>query len=303
MEKAIEKAGVLIEALPYIQRFHGKHVVIKFGGSAMEEPHVVDDVVEDVVFLAAVGIRPILVHGGGKAISQAMKQSGVEPRFVAGHRMTDEATLDVVVRVLVAQVNADVIDRIRRHGGAGVCGFRDGRSLLRARRKAIAVKGEDGRTTEVDVGFVGEVTRVDTDGLKALATQGIVVVPPIGQDDSGQLYNVNADSAAAAIARDLKAEKIVFLSDVHGIMERPGDTNSFLSSVDRNRVKDLIERGIIDGGMLPKVAACLEAVQAGVGKAHIIDGTLQHSLLLEIFTDAGVGTEIVDRAALPCGPR
>ncbi len=297
MLEASEKAAALIEALPYIQRFRGRQVVVKFGGSAMEDERVMDDVIEDVVFLATVGIQPILVHGGGKAISRAMEQSGFEPRFVAGLRVTDERTLDVVVRVLGGEVNERLVRRVEAHGGTAVRGFAGDRSLLRARRKAVTVKGEDGREERTDVGFVGEVAAVDTDALLAEAAAGIVVMPPIGQDDSGQLYNINADSAAAAVACAMKAEKIVFLSDVHGIMQRPGDESSFLSSVDRAEVTGLIDRGIIDGGMLPKVAACLEAVAAGVRKAHIIDGRLAHALLLEIFTDAGVGTEIVDRSA------
>ena len=298
MEEAIRKAESLIEALPYIQRFKGKQVIVKFGGSAMEDERVMDDVLEDVVFLATVGIRPILVHGGGRHISSAMKEAGLEARFVGGHRITDRATLQIVVRVLTDEVNAEIIRRIAAHGGRGVSAFQQGRSLLRARRKAIGMTTDEGRTENVDVGFVGEVVSVDKDGVDALIAEGaILAVPPIGQDDSGQLYNVNADSAAAAIARELNAEKIVFLSDVHGIMARPGDESSFLSSVDKDEANELIGRGVIDGGMLPKVAACLEAIAAGVRKAHIIDGRLSHSLLLEIFTDAGVGTEIVDRSA------
>ena len=293
MEDAIQKADGLIEAMPYIQRFKGKQVVVKFGGSAMEDERVMDDVLEDVVFLATVGIRPIVVHGGGPRISRAMKQAGLEARFVGGLRVTDEATLQIAVRVLTEEVNPAVIRRIEKHGGRGVPGFQGGRSLLRARKKLLTVGGRP-----VDVGFVGEVVSVDKEQVDELTAGGAVLaVPPIGQDDSGQLYNVNADSAAAAMARELKAEKIVFLTDVHGIMARPGDEGSFLSSADKAQVDELIASGVISGGMLPKVAACLEAIDAGVRKAHIIDGRLEHSLLLEIFTDAGVGTEIVGRTA------
>jgi len=298
MEEAMRKAGALIEALPYIRRFQGKQIVVKFGGSAMEDERVTDDVLEDVVFLAAVGIRPILVHGGGKRISRAMQRAGLAPRFVHGLRVTDQAALEVVVSVLDDEVNADIIRRIEAQGGRAVAGFQGGRSVLRARRKTVQVTGQDGRVEQVDIGLVGEVESVDAERIGALAGPGeILAVPPIGQDETGQLYNVNADSAAAAIACALRVEKIVFLSDVHGIMARPGDAGSFLSSVDKSDVDDLIARGVISGGMLPKVTACLEAVAAGVSKAHIIDGTLAHSLLLEIFTDAGVGTEIVDRSA------
>jgi acetylglutamate kinase len=291
------KAAVLIEALPYIQRFRGKWVVVKFGGSAMEDEKVMDDVLEDVVFLATVGIRPLLVHGGGKSITRAMERAGMKANFVAGHRVTDKDTLDIVVRVLTEETNADIISRIENYGTRAIAGFQNGRSLLRAKKKAMTVKDKRGKTQEVDVGFVGKVVSVDVDGIRRMTDQGgILVIPPIGQDETGQLYNVNADTAAAAVARDLKAEKVVFLSDVHGIMERPGDPDSFLSSVDRSEVDQLVARGVITGGMLPKVEACLDAVRAGVRKAHIIDGTLNHSLLLEIFTDAGVGTEIVDRS-------
>jgi len=297
VEEAMRKAAALVEALPYIRRFKDKQVVVKFGGSAMEDGRVMDEVLKDVVFLATVGIRPILVHGGGRRISRAMQEAGLQPRFVQGHRVTDQAALEVVVRVLTQEVSAEIVRRIAAHGGLAEAAFQGGYSLLRARKKTLAVAGEHGRVEQHDMGFVGEVTKVDRARMDALTARGaILVVPPIGQDDTGQLYNVNADSAAAAVARELGAEKVVFLSDVHGIMARPGDAGSFLSSVDRAQVNDLISRGVINGGMLPKVAACLEAVSGGVRKAHIIDGRLKHSLLLEIFTDAGVGTEIVDRS-------
>jgi acetylglutamate kinase len=298
MEEAIQKAGALIEALPYIQRFRDKQVVIKFGGSAMTDETVMDDVLEDVVFLATVGIRPILVHGGGKHISAAMDREGLEAQFVAGHRVTDEETLDIAVRVLAEEVNSDLCHRIQDHGAAAVPGFQDHRSVLRARKKLLTVReGEEQTPRELDVGYVGEVISVDTDRMAQLGREAnIVVLPPIGQDPEGQLYNVNADSAAAAVARETRAEKVVFLTDVHGIMERPGDPDSFLSSIDRSTVDQLIKSGSISGGMLPKVNACLQSVAAGVRKAHIIDATIQHSLLLEIFTDTGVGTEILERS-------
>ncbi len=293
MEEAIRKAAALIEALPYIQRFSGRPVVIKFGGNAMEDDATLDDVIEDVVFLASVGIRPVIVHGGGPQISAAMEQAGLEPRFVHGHRVTDAETLKVVVRVLADEVNADICRRIEAHGGRAQSTFRQGRSLLTVRPKALTVTGEGGRPEHVDVGYVGEVTGVDAERMLAEAREGVVLaVPPIGQDEAGQLYNVNADTAAAAVAGALQAEKIVFLSNVHGIMAEPANPDSFLSTVEECRVEVLIEQGVISGGMLPKVSACIAALSAGVGKAHIIDGRLQHSLLLEIFTDRGVGTQI-----------
>jgi len=294
MEEAIRKADVLIEAMPYIQRFAGRPVVIKFGGNAMESEAILDDVLEDVVFLAAVGIRPILVHGGGPQISQAMVRAGLEPSFVRGHRVTDAETLRVVVRVLSEEINAGICRRIEAFAGRAYPAFRNGKSPLRARKKLMQVTNEQGQQEELDLGFVGEVVAVDSGEMMAAAAGGaVLVVPPIAQDESGQLYNVNADTAAAALAGAVKAEKIVFLSNVHGIMSDPADPDSLLSTVREGQVEAMIARGVIRGGMLPKVAACLRALDAGVPKAHIIDGRLPHSLLLEIFTDRGIGTQIV----------
>jgi len=299
MEDAIRKASVLIEALPYIQQFSGKPVVIKFGGSAMENDAVLDDVLEDIVFLAAAGIRPILVHGGGPQISAAMKQAGLSPTFVQGHRVTDADTLAVVVRVLSEVINADIVRRILAFGGRARSTFGQGRSLLHARKKPMTVRGQDGKAEELDLGYVGEVTAVDVPTMIADAADGVVLaVPPVGQDETGQLYNLNADTAAAAVAGAVKAEKIVFLSNVHGIMADPGNPDSFLSTVGEQEVQSMIEQGVISGGMLPKVSACVAALDAGVRKAHIIDGRLPHALLLEIFTDKGVGTQIL-RDAVP----
>jgi acetylglutamate kinase len=294
MEEAIKKAGTLIEALPYIQRFAGRTVVIKFGGSAMENDQILGDVIEDIVFLAAVGIRPVVVHGGGPQISQAMQQAGLSPQFVHGHRVTDADTLRVVVRVLSEEICARILRCIETKGGKGRAAFRGGRSPLQTRRKALTVSRQDGRPQELDIGFVGEVVGVDTEQMLADAAGGrVLVVPPIGQDATGQLYNINADTAAAAVAAALPAEKVVFLSNVHGIMADPGNAESFLSTVEEAQVQSMVESGVISGGMLPKVSACLRALDAGVGKAHIIDGRLPHSLLLEIFTDKGIGTQIV----------
>jgi acetylglutamate kinase len=294
MEEAIRKADALVEALPYIQQFADRPVVIKFGGNAMTDPQIVDDVVEDIVFLATVGIRAVVVHGGGPHVSQAMEAAGLVPRFVEGLRVTDAAALEVVVRVLSEDVNADILARIRKHGGEATPGFRDGRSILTCRRKTVRVTDADGAEREADLGFVGDVIAVDTGPLlSATARRGIVVVPPIGQDSSGQLYNVNADTAAASIAAGLQAEKVVFLSNTHGITMEPGNDDTLIESVTEAQVKELVADGIISGGMLPKVQACISALDGGVRKAHIIDGRLPHSLLLEIFTRKGVGTEIV----------
>jgi acetylglutamate kinase len=300
MDEAIRKADVLIEALPYIQRFAGRPVVIKFGGSAMENTAVLDDVLEDVVFLATVGIRAVVVHGGGPQISLAMKETGLEPVFVQGHRVTDADTLRVAVRVLSEKINADIVHRIQAYGGRARSAYSEGHSLLRARKKLMEVS-VDGAVQQVDVGYVGEVHDVDVQAMLDATGEGtVLVVPPIGQDGTGQLYNVNADTAAAAVAASLGAEKLVFLSNVHGIMAEPGNPDSFLSTVREDEVAEMIREGIISGGMLPKVAACVRVLDAGVRKAHIIDGRLPHSLLLEIFTDKGVGTQIL-KASPPAG--
>jgi acetylglutamate kinase len=302
MKDAIRKADALIEALPYIQRFSGRPVVIKFGGNAMENPQIVDDVIEDAVFLATVGIRPVIVHGGGPHVSAAMRQAGLEPTFVHGHRVTDERALDLVVRVLAGEVSGQICSAIEAHGGEARRAFREGRSLLTAEKKLMDVRTREGNTAQVDVGYVGQVTAVDTGPLMLATAEGsIAVVPPIGQDSSGQLYNLNADTAAAAIAGALKAEKIVFLSNVHGIMEDPDDPDSLMTHLSENRAQQMVRSGAIRGGMRPKVAACISSLDAGVRKAHIVDGRLPHSLLLEIFTDRGVGTEIVQDLP-PDGP-
>ncbi len=291
MKEAMEKAAVLIEAMPYLQRFAGKEVVVKFGGSTMESPEVIDDILEDVVFLSTVGIKVILIHGGGKRISEAMARAGLATKFVSGYRVTDIDALEIVVSVLT-EVNSELVSGVGRHGGSAASGFQDDESTLEVKKKLVFDSAHAGAR---DIGYVGDVVSINTDRLRSLESENtILIVPPIGSDDSGSLYNVNADSAAAAIAAALRAEKIVFLSDVHGIMARPGDEDSFLSTISRAEVSHLISEGVISGGMLPKVEGCLEAIGAGVRKAHIIDGGLEHSLLLEIFTDAGVGTQIVD---------
>jgi len=237
------------------------------------------------------------VHGGGPQISEAMQKAGLEPHFIQGHRVTDAETLQVVVRVLSEDVNAGICRRVEKFGGRAYPTFRDGRTPLRARKKLMATRDESGAEQKLDLGFVGEVVSVDARRMMAVAAKGaVLVVPPIGQDRAGQLYNVNADTAAAAVAGGVKAEKIVFLSNVHGIMSDPADANSLLSTVGESDVETMIAHGVITGGMLPKVAACIRALDAGVGKAHIIDGRLPHSLLLEIFTDKGIGTQIVKDA-------
>jgi len=251
MEEAIRKAAALIEAMPYIRAFRDKIFVIKFGGAAMEDSAALACVLDDVVFLETVGIRPILVHGGGPAISREMKRRRIEPRFVHGHRVTDEATMGIVRDVLANRINADICRTLERMSGRAVPFVDPSRGALRARLAPLA-RGPDGET-----------------------------------------LNVNADMVAASVASGLRAEKVVFLSDMHGILTDPDDPASFASTLTAARIAELIRTGIIAGGMLPKVEACRTAIGAGVRKAHIIDGRIRHSLLLEIFTDEGVGTQIV----------
>ena len=289
MEEAIKKADALIEALPYIQRFHEKIVVIKFGGSAMQDPDVFDGILEDVAFLATVGARPVVVHGGGARISEGMSRRGLEPTFVRGHRVTDAESLEVACEVL-GKTSEEIVSKIKSFGAGAESLFHDGDTPVQARKKRLLVEGE-----EKDLGYVGEVAAVDTEAFLEVTCRGVVpVVPPLGRDETGQLYNINADTAAAAIAVSLRAEKLVFLSNVHGIMSDPADPGSLLTTVDESQAEKLIEKEVISGGMLPKVRASLETLQKGVHKAHIIDGRLPHSLLLEIFTRRGVGTQIVE---------
>ncbi len=283
MEKAIEKAAVLIEALPYIKSFHHKIVVVKLGGAAMTDEKVLHSVVHDVVFMEQVGMFPLIVHGGGPRISAAMKQEGLEPRFVDGQRYTDEHTLEIVARVLVGEISADIVQRIDRAGGV-----------------AVAVNGRDSaflrgaKRTGTDLGLVGEITGVDCElAGRMLAGDIIPVVAPLARGEDGTLYNVNADLAAARIAQELRAEKLVFLSDVPGILTDKTDPDTLLSTVTSDQVRDLIDAGKIEGGMVPKVTAGLESLAAGVNKVHLVGGNTPHSLLIEIFTDRGVGTQMV----------
>jgi acetylglutamate kinase len=290
MDSAIRKADVLIEALSYIRTFRDKLTVIKLGGSAMEEADTLRATLQDVVFMETVGMRPILVHGGGKDIDRAMAAAGLKPRKIQGRRYTDEETLAIVVRVLLQEVNAGIEAQIRQLGGRAV-GLHSG-SLQCLFGDRLQLQGNDGRP--IDLGRVGRVTRVNRDVIEDFCAGGVVpVIPSLAQDADGGWLNVNADTAAAAVAANLKAEKLVFLTDTPGILRDRTDSQSLVPGLDAASCSDLIARRIIDEGMIPKVEACLESLRAGVRKTHIIDGRLRHSLLLEIYTDQGVGTEIV----------
>lgn len=292
MKQAIQKASVLIEALPHIQRFRGDTVIVKFGGSSMDNPDLVRNILEDIAFMSCVGLRPVIVHGGGKAINARMKQQGLQASFVKGLRVTDAETMKIVEQVLNREVNPGLVSILNGFG----CKARGihGEDIITVRKHTAA----DPDTGEVlDWGLVGEITAVDVEPVQAYLEADITpVITPLGADDARQIYNINADAAAAGLAERLQARKLVFLSDVPGLLSDPHDRNSLMSTLHLSEVEDLITRGIIGGGMLPKINGALKALKAGVRKTHIIDAALPHSLLLELFTDKGVGTEIVNDA-------
>jgi len=290
MDKFIEKAAALTEALPFIQRFRGETVVVKFGGSIMESEDGYSRIMQDIAFMECVGLRPVVVHGGGKAISRAMREADIAPNFVQGLRVTDKATIQVVEKVLNHEVNPHLVEIIQQfHGKArGI----HGEDIIRVEK----MEGMDPETNEsLDWGYVGKVAKVDAEPIKAYLRSNIVpVVTPLGKGPGGKLYNINADDVATAIACALNARKLVFLTDVPGLLRDPEDKSSLISSLHLNEVDELIERGVIAGGMLPKIRGMAGAVKSGIRKAHIIDASMPHSLLLELFTTAGVGTEITE---------
>lgn len=289
MEKLIDKAAVLIEALPYIQEFRNEIVVIKFGGSAMENPELTRSTMRDIVFMECIGMKPVVVHGGGKAISAKLKELDIPTKFINGLRYTCEKTISVVDDVLHNKVNKDLLSAIADSGGKGTP--ISGKELLKAEKMNTSCP-ETG--AEIDLGFVGNVSHVDTSRIyEALKNGFLPVIPPLAIMDNTHTMNVNADIAACKIAQALKARKLVFLSDVPGILEDPEDENSIISSITVDEVDKLIDKGIISGGMAPKINSAEEALLAGTKKVHIIDGRVKHSLLLEIFTDSGVGTQII----------
>lgn len=290
MNDAIRKAETLIEALSYIRTFRDRLTVIKLGGSTMEDPDALRATLQDVVFMETVGIRPVLVHGGGKPIDRAMAASGLTPRKVLGRRYTDEETLAIVVRVLLNEINADIVAQIRSLGGRAV-GLHS-HTLQCLFGETLTLTDPEGQP--IDLGRVGHVTRVDAALIADFAAAGVVpVIPSLALDAAGHWLNVNADTAAAATAAALRSEKLVFLSDTPGILRDRRDEASLIRSLDSHDCGELFRLGVIDSGMIPKVEACLESLRAGVGKTHMVDGRVRHSLLLEIFTDRGVGTEIV----------
>jgi len=290
MDKFIEKATALTEALPFIQQFRGETVVVKFGGSIMESKDGYSRIMQDIAFMECVGLRPVVVHGGGKAISRAMREADIAPNFVHGLRVTDKATIHVVEKVLNHEVNPHLVEIIQQfHGKArGI----HGEDIIRVEK----MTGTDAETKEpLDWGYVGKVAKVDVEPIKAYLRSNIVpVITPLGKGPGGKLYNINADDTATAIACALNARKLVFLTDVPGLLRDPEDRSSLISSLHLSEVDELIGRGVIAGGMLPKIRGMAGAVKSGIKKAHIIDASMPHSLLLELFTTEGVGTEITE---------
>ena len=292
MDDLISKAATLLEALPYIQRFNGATFVVKYGGSFMDSPDaaVRDGVARDIVFLEAVEINPVVVHGGGKAITRAMEKAGLKPEFVQGQRVTDAAAVEVVDTVLSREINPEVVATVNRLGGAARSFA--GTDIFSCRKLWLEDKQNPGK--KLDIGYVGEVVGVNTAPLLECIARGLTpVISPTARGEDGHIYNCNADVAAAQAAIALRARRLVFLSDVPGLMRDPRDPATLISQLRSSEVEGLKQTGVVDKGMIPKMDSAVAAIRAGVEKVSLVDGRVQHSLLLEIFTDAGVGTEVV----------
>ncbi len=291
---AHQKAAILIEALPYLRRFYGKTLVIKYGGAAMVKEELKKSFATDVVLLQTVGINPVVVHGGGPQIGELMNRLGMESRFVKGLRVTDAETMNVVEMVLVGNVNKSIVADIAAYGGQAVgLSGKDG-GLIQARKLALSAgPGGSGPPELIDLGRVGEVEAINPEVLRALeGSRFIPVVAPVGVGEEGEAFNINADHVASALAVALRAERLILLSDVEGVL---GTDGTLLSTLTRGESEQLIAKEVIAAGMIPKVQACLEALDGGVAKTHIIDGRIPHSLVLELFTDEGIGTEIIQK--------
>ena len=286
-------AEVLIEALPYIRRFYDRRIVIKYGGAAMEDEKLIHSVMQDIVLMKYVGIRPIIVHGGGPRITAWMDKVGKVPEFVQGLRVTDAETVEIAEMVL-GSINKEIVARINQHGGEAIGLSGKDANLILAEKQQTRVTDENGQQINVDLGYVGKIISVNTEAVTALDRAGYIpVITPIGVGVDGQTYNINADTMAGEIASAFQAEKLIVLTDTRGILRDLTDTASLIPTIRIQEVDQFIKDGCIAGGMLPKVQACTTALRGGVYKTHIIDGRIPHSLLLEIFTEGGIGTEIV----------
>lgn len=285
MDKLIGKANILIEALPYIQRLNGKTIVIKYGGNAMINPELIRTIMQDITLLKYIGVNPVVVHGGGPEINKMLNLLHIESKFHNGLRVTDENTIDIVQMVLSGKINKDIVSQLNVLGGKaiGLCG-KDA-NLIEVEKK-MPVDG-------VNLGFVGEIKNINCKVLEILAKdEYIPVIAPIGVGPDGTSYNINADIVAGEIAAALKAEKLIFLTDIDGIRRNPSDPNTLISTISVSEVYELIDQGIIHSGMIPKVQGCIKAIEMGVNRTHILNGTIPHPILLEIFTDVGIGTMV-----------
>ena len=291
MQNPIDKANVLVEALPYIRRFYGKTVVIKYGGSAMEEDRLKRNFALDVVLLKYIGIHPVVVHGGGPQIGQLLTRMGKKSQFVEGMRVTDKETMDVVEMVLVGKVNQEIVSLINQQGGKAVgLSGKDGKLITAKKLKLTKSRGKGKPPEVIDIGMVGEVKTINPGVIDSLERENFIpVIAPIGVGEEGETYNINADLVAGKVASALNAEKLILLTDVEGVLN---EKKQLIPTLDAKQAKRMITQKVISSGMIPKVNCCLEALEEGVRKAHIIDGRVEHAVLLEIFTDVGIGTQI-----------
>jgi acetylglutamate kinase len=292
VKKSVERADILVEALPYIRRFYGKTVVIKYGGHAMVDEELKDSFARDVVMMKYIGINPVVVHGGGPQIGAFLKKFGKVSKFVQGMRVTDEETMDIVEMVLVGKVNKEIVGLINRHGGKAVGLSGKDANLIQAEKYYLSPeKVKDTPPEIIDIGLVGRVTLINADLIASMTAIGVIpVIAPTGVGEHGETYNINADLVAGAVAAAIGAEKLILLTDVPGVLDR---NRELIHTMDDRTTRAMIEEGTIEGGMFPKVKCCLKALKGGVKKVHIVDGRLKHTILLEMFTDRGIGTEIV----------
>lgn len=288
MMKKIERADVLMEALPYIKEFYGKTVVLKYGGNAMINEEIKEHVMQDIVLMKYVGINPVIVHGGGPEINKMLEKVGKKAEFNHGNRVTDEETMEIVEMVLAGKLNKDIVSRINKHGGKAVGLSGKDANLIMAEKKYIEKDGE-----KIDIGYVGKVKKINPRMIKILEEEGFIpVISSIGVDEEGNTYNINADYVAGEIAAALNADKFVLMTDITGLMKDINNPKSLINSISQEEIENMINDGTISGGMIPKVDACLTAIKKGAQKVHIIDGRIRHAILLELFTDEGIGTMI-----------
>ncbi|PKM80525.1 MAG: acetylglutamate kinase [Firmicutes bacterium HGW-Firmicutes-14] len=297
MNNAVEKAGILIEALPYIRKFYGKTVVIKYGGHAMVNDDLKQAVIKDVILMKLIGINPVIVHGGGPEITGMLKRLDIQSQFVGGCRVTDSATMEIVEMVLVGKINKEIVALINRHGGKAVGLSGKDANLIQAARKLGKSYDSEGNQQMHDIGFVGDVTKINPEIIETVTAKGYIpVVAPVGVGDEGESYNINADYVAGEIAAALNAGKLILLTDVEGIFEDYNDKSTLISELRLDEVEEKISRGVISEGMIPKVECCVKAIKGGVNTTHILDGRIPHSILLEMFTDQGIGTMVGGKA-------